>query len=389
MNSCRQYQKKHILMITTSFPDNRLHDGQEAAGSFVSDFAEELSRHVTLTVVAPGCEDLRTEADRITIRRFAVPSLPLSLLKPTVPSNWTAILTTLRSGQRAVRHAVQEQPPDHIFALWALPSGYWAQRATERRGIPFSIWALGSDIWSLGKIPGIAGILKSVLRNAHKRFADGYLLADNVNDLSGQSCLFLPSTRKLPSVPRREFKSDPPYNLAFLGRWHPNKGVDLLLESLALLPDRDWDKIAGVKIHGGGPLSEMVHDQTAALQADGRPIEAGGYLDRQQAAQLLQWADYLLLPSRIESIPVIYSDAMQAQCPLVSTPIGDLPRLMSSFDVGILSRSANAGSFAKAIGRALETPPSRFSDGISASGKEFNLESIAPFFLQNIFASTS
>ncbi len=375
-------------MITTSFPDSRFQDGQEAAGSFVSDFAEELARHVRLTVVAPGSSENQTKVGRITVRRFNVPSLPLSLLKPTSPVDWPRILKTLRSGQNAVRRAVAELQPDHIFSLWSLPSGFWAQRAARPFDIPFSTWALGSDIWGLAKIPGIAQLLKSVLRNSRRCFADGYLLASDVRALSGRDCLFLPSTRKLRCTFEREFKTRPPYNLAFLGRWHPNKGIDLMLESLALLSDRDWDRIGALKIHGGGPLAEVVHEKTTALQAAGRPIKAGGYLDRQQAARLLHWADYLLLPSRIESIPVVFSDAMQACCPLVSTPIGDLPRLMTSSDVGILAESVTSQSFAEAIQRALQTPPLCFSDGISASGRQFDLKSIIPFFLRNIFPAS-
>jgi hypothetical protein len=45
----------HIAIVTTSFPGEK--PGSEAAGSFVSDFTEELAKHAQVTVLAPGLEE--------------------------------------------------------------------------------------------------------------------------------------------------------------------------------------------------------------------------------------------------------------------------------------------------------------------------------------------
>ncbi|MBK7918589.1 MAG: glycosyltransferase [Chloroflexi bacterium] len=315
---------KHLMVVTTSFPDAAFQSGQEAAGMFVYDFVVELARWMRVTAVVPTAnrQGSTEQLDNLTIHRFPVPSLPLSLLKPTNPTQWRSIAQTMRSGQQAVLAATQREPVDHIFALWALPSGYWAKVAGGKQGIPYSIWALGSDIWSLGKIPLVKNVLQGVLRHSQHRFADGYQLADDVKSLSGLDCAFLPSTRKLPVSSEKKLASAAPYKLAFLGRWHPHKGTDLLLESLKLLTDADWARIEAVQFCGGGPLEALVHEEGKRLQENGRPVTIRGYLNREEAAELLLWADYLLLPSRIESIPVIFSDAMQANCPVIAMPVG-------------------------------------------------------------------
>ena len=41
--------------------------------------------------------------------------------------------------------------------------------------IPYSTWALGSDIWSFRNIPFVKDILKRVLKESQIGFADGYL----------------------------------------------------------------------------------------------------------------------------------------------------------------------------------------------------------------------
>ncbi|MCA9972963.1 MAG: glycosyltransferase, partial [Anaerolineales bacterium] len=242
-----------------------------------------------------------------------------------------------------------------------------------RARIPHGIWALGSDIWSLGGVPLVRGVLRDVLRSAAWRFADGYQLAADVSALSGLDCAFLPSTRVLPLPGEKQLAGAPPYKLAFLGRWHPHKGVDLLLESLQLLEDADWQRIAAVQICGGGPLEPLVQAQGAALGGNGRPVTIRGYLNRAEAAELLTWADYLLLPSRIESIPVIFSDAMQARCPVVAMPVGDLPRLMESDDAGILVQHVTAEALATGIRRALAAAPVQFEPGLRRLRAQFDL----------------
>jgi glycosyltransferase involved in cell wall biosynthesis len=140
---------------------------------------------------------------------------------------------------------------------------------------------------------------------------------------------------------------------------------------LQLLNDADWVKIKAVQICGGGPLEALVYEQAGKLQGNGRPVTIKGYLNQQEAANLLLWADYLLLPSRIESIPVIFSDALQANCPLVSTPIGDLPRLMTNNDIGILAEDVTPFAYVQAIEKALDSAPLNFSLGINQIRVQF------------------
>jgi len=372
-----------VALITTSYPDNVR--GAEAAGSFVEDFALELSNSVAVTVLAASIDDSVVRKGNLTERRFAVPRLPLSQLKPQNPSDWPAVLKTLRAGRAALRQLVDDDRPDHILALWALPSGWWAESAG--RGVPFSTWSLGSDIWSLGRIPLIRQRLKRVLANADHRFADGLGLCVDVERLCGKSCTFLPSTRRLPATNDSTVADRPPYKLAFLGRWHPNKGADLLMHALEMLDDDDWNKIAEVRIFGGGPLAGQVRAAADALAAAARPVTVGDYLDKNEAAELIAWADYVLLPSRIESIPVILSDAMQLGTPLVATPVGDLPRLHERYEFGILASAASETSFAAAIRQAIHRDATGFGGGIERARLDIDLETIAAQFLNEIGAN--
>jgi len=103
----------HIALISTSYPVTQ--DGSEAAGAFVADFAKALARQVKVSVIAPSLESGYEQiSENLSIYRFAVPSLPLSLLKPSNPLAWPALSKTLIAGQGAVNKLVENQAVDHI-----------------------------------------------------------------------------------------------------------------------------------------------------------------------------------------------------------------------------------------------------------------------------------
>ncbi|SBV36633.1 Glycosyl transferase group 1 [uncultured Stenotrophomonas sp.] len=356
-----------LVLVTSSFPIAA--DGSEAAGSFVADLARELARHVHVRVVAPGQQSTREHwAERVEIHRFVAPSRPLSTLRLWHPGDLGCIARVLRAGQQATDQAAAGA--QHIVALWGLPCGEWARRAAGRQGIGYSVWMLGSDVWSLGRIPLLRGALRRVIQQARHAYADGYQLAADAEKIGHTPVAFLPSTRRIdlsdPAPPRDQ----PPYRLLFLGRWHHNKGVDLLLDALAMLAEEDWQKIEQIRIEGGGPLHALVHQRVLALQQQGRPVIAGRFLSKPEAEAAIVHTDCLLIPSRTESIPVVFSDAMKLGRPVVSMPVGDLPQLVGT-GVGILARQVSSQAFASAISTLLQRSAQSFP--LAAMCERFDL----------------
>lgn len=369
-----------LLLITTSFP--RAGDGSEAAGAFVADLAGEISKLSDLMVVAPGDRSVvepPSDTHPYTIIRYRAPAGGLSNLSVSRPTDWLQIIRVLINGRRAAAQAAGIARVNHVIAMWALPCGAWARTAARAANCRYSVWALGSDIWQLGKIPGVRSVLGSVLRGAAHRFADGLQLAAQTEKIAGQPVEFLPSTRTLPPSTRTPADA-PPYNLIFLGRWHPNKGIDLLLEALSLLPDSTWNRIRAVNIYGGGPMETQVR---AAIQTSfNRPVRLHGYVDKEQSIAALTQADYLIIPSRIESIPLVYSDAIKMGCPVITTPVGDLKSLVESTRSGVVADSVSAAALAKSIEIAVASRPSDFN--LSQAVQQFDHRAI----MQKLLAAT-
>jgi glycosyltransferase involved in cell wall biosynthesis len=358
-------------LITTSFPETG--DGSEAAGSFVHDLVVALAERVPVRVVAPGrATRIEMPSPNISVYRYRAPPRPLSTLRLWHPADAWKAVAVVRAGRRAALDMVADRRVGHCWALWGLPSGYWARVAARRARIGYSVWTLGSDIWSLGRIPVVRGVLARVLAGASAVSADGYVLADDTARIAGRDVSFLPSSRDLPVV-QKVARAAGPFRLLFLGRWHPNKGIDLLLDALALLHDDDWQRIAEIAIMGGGPLDASVRERCAAFAANGRPVRVGGYLDKGAAAEAFSQADFLVIPSRIESIPVIFSDALASRTPMLVTPVGDLPRLLQTHAVGAVAARVDASAIAEALGRLLRTSPADYVDALATASAGFSL----------------
>ncbi|MBB1088589.1 glycosyltransferase [Lysobacter sp. SG-8] len=357
--------------MTTSFPIRG--DGREAAGSFVSDLAELLGERVSVKVVAPGeRECIETWSPGVEVFRFRAPDKPLSTLSFMSFRDLVAAFRVMRSGSRVTERAVTSGPTAHVLALWALPCGYWAKRCSGKHAVPYSTWTLGSDIWSLGRVPVVRWFLRLVLRQGRYCFSDGLGLAQETQKLADREVIFLPSTRRILSQPASR-TGGAPFVLTFLGRWHANKGVDILLEALGLLSDEDWNRIESVRINGGGPMEATVRRRVSDLQGAGRPVHAGGFLDKQAAEASINDADYLLIPSRIESIPLVFSDAMKLRCPVVAMPVGDLPALVGQ-GVGELAVDVTARAFSDAISRILRRNPVSFQPAMECMAARFDVD---------------
>jgi glycosyltransferase involved in cell wall biosynthesis len=366
---------KFIVLVTSSFPIRA--DGSEAAGSFVADLVEELAKDVDVRVVAPGPTDTRERwSEHVEIFRYAAPAKPLSTLKPWRPLDLLWLARVWRGGLEATRTATADGAA-HVIALWGLPCGEWARCAARERGVVYSVWMLGSDVWTLGRLPIARGLLARVIRQAAHAYADGFRLAEDARRISGTPVAFLPSTRKIrlsrPPPPR----ANAPYRLLFLGRWHPNKGVDLLLDALATLSDAEWRNIELVDIQGGGPLDSFVRKRVAALRSAGRPVEAGRFLSKPDAEAAIARSDWILIPSRIESIPVMFSDAMKLGRPVLATAVGDLERLLTESRAGFVAGSATAEDFATVIKKSLSASAAEIATATVCAAEQFDLSRVA------------
>jgi glycosyltransferase involved in cell wall biosynthesis len=216
-------------------------------------------------------------------------------------------------------------------------------------------------------LPGGGGLKRQVLQTAELatiRGADVVLaasadLAENARRLGAHDVRVAPvaapplppAQRSRPDV-RRELGLDDDRRalVVAVGRLHPQKGYDVLLDAAASwVADRRLRPAPRVVIAGDGPL----HDELAArIRAEELPVTLLGR--RSDVADLLGAADVCVLPSVWEARSLTAQEALRAGTPLVATAVGGIPELVG--DAAELVPPGDGAALAEAVATVLSDP---------------------------------
>jgi glycosyltransferase involved in cell wall biosynthesis len=138
-----------------------------------------------------------------------------------------------------------------------------------------------------------------------------------------------------------------------LGRLHPFKGIDRLIEALPRLPD------AHVLIAGPSLTVPPFGDVASFLEALARRIDVAdrvsflGKVPPSEALDLLAGADVLAVPSRLESMNRVCVEAAAAGTPFVVTRTTGVAGWLAGPGVGVVASSAEPSALAPAIDEIL------------------------------------
>jgi len=363
-----------IQIITSSYP-SKPDDPSGTAGLFVRDFARQLVAEGHYVVVQPAARNDKYVADEGII----IEPIPwrggdqeLASLSFASPRNLWVIFSFFWFGFPATLETAKKHRIDRVLAMWVIPSGLFAYMIRRKLGVSYDVWALGSDIWRIRKIPVFGPwIIKLVINQATRVMADGIQLSRDVEYLANRDCEFLPSCRKMPVMAKIKTRSDPVTKLLFVGRYHVNKGADILIEAVSLL-DPERKKNIHLDIYGLGPLEAQLQSE---ILSNGLSdcVFLHGTIAVTELAERLVDTDFLVIPSRIESIPVVFSDAIQTGVPVITMPVGDLPDLIERFNCGVCATSVSAAAFSEAIEKAMRVGKEEFGPGVESAKRHFDI----------------
>ena len=361
-----------IGIVTSSYPLS--YNDTVNAGVFVRDVARELARSGhEVHVLTPHKHGLVEWSEDVTVKR--IPwwggEKDLASLSMQNPLNLLRFATLVISGLWRVNRYVRAHRLEVLLAMWAIPSGLLTWWTWRWSGIPYGVWALGSDIWARGKYPFGDRIVRRVLRDAQFRFADGVQLARDVEKLANASCAFVPSVRQLPASDTNlsdpDLKPDDTHFL-FVGRYELNKGPDILIEAMRLL--LEGGKSAHLHLFGDGSLRPQLQKRIRGYEHN---IHLHGYADPNTVVYYMKNCDWLVIPSRIESIPLIFMDAMQMRLPVIAADVGDLGMLVRRFEVGKVVPPTDPGALAAEMQAVQSQPRVAFAQFWDAPLEIFNL----------------
>jgi glycosyltransferase involved in cell wall biosynthesis len=148
---------------------------------------------------------------------------------------------------------------------------------------------------------------------------------------------------------RRESRPDGPLRLLYLGRWHPSKGVHVVVEAVRRI---QAELPIELVVHGiaAGPEEEAYREQTERLAVGDPRIRFRPALPRENLPAALAEFDVLLVPSLwLETGPLVVLEAMAAGLFVVGSRLGGIAELVREPEHGLLLPHADVGAWAKAI----------------------------------------
>jgi glycosyltransferase involved in cell wall biosynthesis len=138
-------------------------------------------------------------------------------------------------------------------------------------------------------------------------------------------------------------------DLLFVGELRAIKGIDILIETVALLHRQG--RIATATIVGSGPDEKSLH---AEVEARGL-TQYIRFLPAMPARRAFSLGRILVVPSRSESLPYIVLEAAGAGLPVITVRVGGIPEIFGP-DSDRLVPSEDASALAAALAKALDDP---------------------------------
>jgi glycosyltransferase involved in cell wall biosynthesis len=155
------------------------------------------------------------------------------------------------------------------------------------------------------------------------------------------------------SEPRSPRVAEAPFTLGYLGRLVENKGLPLLVEALATLP-----QYCRVIFVGNGPMKSDLEAQAAHLGVSERVTFKDG-IPTFEVPDVLQKMDALVLPSLTrsnwkEQFGRVLAEAMACETPVIGSNSGEIPYVIG--DAGLVFQEGNVQELTACVRRLLDDP---------------------------------
>lgn len=157
----------------------------------------------------------------------------------------------------------------------------------------------------------------------------------------------------------------------FLGRIGQRKGIFDLVNAFARLPIEIRAK-SRLLVAGDGEI-ETVRSMLSTLGVEDS-VELLGWIDTQERDRLLSLADVFVLPSYNEGWPMALLEAMGWRLPVITTPVGGIPELITHKENGLLLEPGDISQLVDLLTLLVESSELRKSLGLKARSSVEHLD---------------
>lgn len=254
--------------------------------------------------------------------------------------------------------------PD-VFHAQSLLCGIPAVAAKKFLKIPFVVWGQGSDIYLPGRFTRMTS--KPILQNADAVLALTEDMKQKMREICDRDISVVPNgidleRFKISSGGKKEGNAK---TIIFVGRLHPVKGVQYLIEAMAIVHQQMPD--VKLVIVGDGMERARLEEFAEKLNLNGC-IQFAGQVPQESIPRFMHQADVFVLSSLSESFGIVNLEAMAAGLPIVATNVGGIPDIVEEGVNGYLVNAKNPDEIAERVLIFLQNDEMR--EEISANNRE-------------------
>jgi len=247
-----------------------------------------------------------------------------------------------------------EEGITHIHAGWANGPATAAWTASLLTGIPFSFTGRAGDIYPPD------GALEEKIAAADFVRTDAAFNLEYVRQFTWEKKDRVILVRNMLSwdIPEpAEVPMRSPYRLLAIARFVKTKGLDVLLDSCAILKKRGVD--FRVTLAGSGRIENALRAQAKRLGIDDK-VDFPGFILHRDVPDLIRRHDIFVMPSRIGStgdrdgLPTVIMEALVSRVPVIATDVGGIKEVVTDGETGYLIQQKNCEALADAIVKLTE-----------------------------------
>ena len=239
---------------------------------------------------------------------------------------------------------------DLLHAHVGFPAGYLAEKLAEIHNVPYIITEQMSPFphkYFIDSEGMLNERLLMAFQNSTKNIAISKALANKMKRFDIQNVSVIANL-----VDENFFKPAEPalknekFTFFSLGRIVPQKGIDILLHAFAKLKED-----AQLKIGGDGEYVKQYQKLAKSLNIE-QKVRWLGRLDRTSALKEYQCCDAFVLPSRHESMGVVFAEAMACGKPVIGTVCGGPEEFINASN-GIIVPPEDISALVGAMGKMI------------------------------------
>lgn len=250
----------------------------------------------------------------------------------------------------------KENKSDVVYAFFTLPAGLLALFLKKAYKIPYFVFLRGIDV------PGFYGgrgsflnkllkpLIKYIWNNANKVIANSSALKDLAGrDFKYKEIAVLPNMIDIDFFNPSGKPHEPgPVKIIFVGRLNKQKGLNYLLDSLAIISRGGSEAEFVMELAGDGPEKNDLMEKSCALGISGKTVFLG-WLDRERLLVRYQGADIFITVSLDEGMPNAVMEAMACGLPVIASDIPAHRELIEDGVNGMLVSAREPEAVAKVL----------------------------------------